>query len=79
MVKISDELLFQLGEGEEPAVVQVSQDPEFVCELPQQQLTTVGVPAMGAHAIIKWSVLNKVKHCKGFLFCGCPNKYFKVL
>ena len=56
MVKISDELLFQLGEGEEPAVVQVSQNPEFVCELPQQQLTTVGVPAMGAHAIIKWSV-----------------------
>lgn len=51
MIKVGDEFFLELSKGKESVVVEVPQGPEFIGQLPDQQLTPVGVPTVWTVAI----------------------------
>lgn len=51
VIKVGDEFFLELSKGKESVVVEVPQGPEFIGQLPDQQLTPVRVPTVWTVAI----------------------------
>lgn len=59
VIKVGDEFFLKLCKGKESVVVEVPQGPEFIGQLPNQQLTPVGVSTMWTVALNSYKAGNR--------------------